>query len=215
VLVDARLLAVTGREPRVEDRVAGLFDLHYLPLCRLACLLLGDSALAEDVVQEAFLRTFAGWKRLRDPERAEQYLRRSVVNLCTSRFRRRGAEQRGNAKFGVGGGDEDASRSWSSDRQDTVVVVLAAVRCLPPRQRMSIVLRYYLDLPEAEVAALMGCTTGTVKSQVAKAKATLAFALREGDPGERDLVEPATPAVADTQIMSLSAVPPELEGGPS
>jgi len=177
VVVDARLLAVNRGDAGASDRVALLFDHHYLPLCRLASLLLGDAASAEDVVQEAFLRTFSGWLRLRDPERAEHYLTRSVVNLCRSRWRHRDVEQRGNAAAGV---TPDGARGWDSDRQDTVITVLAAVRLLPPRQRMTIVLRYYLDLPEAEVAELMGCAMGTVKSQMAKARASLAIALGEG-----------------------------------
>jgi RNA polymerase sigma-70 factor (sigma-E family) len=160
-----------------EDRLAVLFDRHYLPLCRLASLLLSDAALAEDVVQEAFLRTFSGWRRLRDPELAERYLRRSVVNLCRSRFRRRDAEHRGNAASDAWADHDPHRAGWESDRHDTVMVVLDAVRELPPRQRMSIVLRYYLDLPEAEVARLMGCSTGTVKSQVAKARRALAVTL--------------------------------------
>jgi RNA polymerase sigma-70 factor (sigma-E family) len=177
--MDARLLAVSSSKAEVEDRIADLFDQHYLSLCRLASLLLSDAAMAEDVVQEAFLRTFSGWRRLRDPDLAERYIRQSVVNLCRSRYRHRDAEHRGNAEVGV---REDRARRqsrWEGDRQDMVVDVLDAVRCLPPRQRISIVLRYYVDLPEAEVAAAMGCTIGTVKSQVAKAKATLAIALRE------------------------------------
>lgn len=161
----------------VDDRVAVLFDHEYLTLCRLACLLLSDAALAEDVVQEAFLRTFSGWRRLRDPERAEAYLRRSVVNLCRSRFRHRDVERRGNARFGLRGELEDGRRSWDSDRHDTVVVVLDAVRRLPPGQRVTVVLRYYLDLPESEVAEAMGCSVGTVKSQMTKAKAALAQSL--------------------------------------
>lgn len=181
--IDARLLAVNRSDAGAAGRVAALFDDHYLPLCRLASLLLGDAALAEDVVQEAFLRTFSGWLRLRDPERAEQYLRRSVVNLCRSRWRHRDVEQRGNAAAGV---PPDGALSWDTDRQDTIVTVLAAVRLLPPRQRMTIVLRYYLDLPEAEVAELMGCAMGTVKSQMAKARASLATAL-----GEDPAVAPA------------------------
>ncbi len=183
--IDTAVLKVTGREAGAEDRLSVLFDDHYLALCRLAALLLGDSALAEDVVQEAFLRTFAGWWRLRDPSRAEHYLRRSVVNLCRSRFRRREVEQRGNELIHVRDDGDREARPWEGDRQDTVMVVLAAVRDLPPRQRLSVVLRYYLDLPEAEVAALMGCSVGTVKSQVAKAKSALAGALGP-EPERRD-----------------------------
>jgi len=103
---------MTRADAGVEDRVAGLFDQEYLPLCRLACLLLSDAALAEDVVQEAFLRTFSGWRRLRQPDQAEAYLRRIVVNLCRSRYRHRDAEQRGNATVG---GRDNAAPSWDSD----------------------------------------------------------------------------------------------------
>jgi RNA polymerase sigma-70 factor (sigma-E family) len=211
VVVDARLLAVTRNDVAVEDRVADLFDVHYLPLCRLAGLLLGDGALAEDVVQDAFLRTFSGWWRLRDPDKAERYLRRSVVNLCRSKFRHRDAEHRGNALVALREDRADGPPSRAGDDQDTVVVVLDAVRSLPPRQRMSIVLRYYLDLPEAEVAVLMGCSTGTVKSQVAKAKLTLAVALGDwGDPGP--VPEAETEALPVTRPGRGDGVPGGQDG---
>ncbi|MDQ1391920.1 MAG: hypothetical protein QOF30_897 [Acidimicrobiaceae bacterium] len=204
MVVDARLLPVTRDDATVEDRVADLFDRHYLALCRLACLLLGDAAQAEDVVQEAFLRTFSGWWRLRDPDKAERYVRRSVVNLCRSRFRHRDAEHRGNAMVALREGRLEGLPSRGGDDQDTVVVVLEAVRNLPPRQRMSIVLRYYLDLPEAEVAVLMGCSAGTVKSQVAKAKLALAVAL-----GDDDESAPApVPAPAPGPAPQRVPVPP-------
>lgn len=179
--MDARLLAVTGTDAGAEARVASLFDDHYLSLCRLASLLLSDAASAEDVVQEAFLRTFSGWRRLRDPDAAERYLRRSVVNLCRSRWRHRDVEHRGNAVL-RSREEREADRHGDADRHDTAMVVMEAVRGLPPRQRMTIVLRYYLDLPEAAVADLMGCSTGTVKSQVAKAKVSLAEALTPAPP---------------------------------
>jgi RNA polymerase sigma-70 factor (sigma-E family) len=184
VVFDAGVVVMTSSEAGIEDRVAALFDHMYLPLCRLAALLLGDASIAEDVVQEAFLRTFSGWGRIRDPERAEHYLRRSVVNLCRSRFRHRDVEYRGNFLAGNRDQREIGRRSWDSDRHDTVVVVFEAVRRLPPRQRMTIVLRYYLDLTETEVAKLMGCSTGTVKSQMAKAKAALTQSL--DPPGATD-----------------------------
>ncbi|MDQ6614982.1 MAG: SigE family RNA polymerase sigma factor [Actinomycetota bacterium] len=201
---------MTRSDAGMEDRVANLFDRHYLPLCRLAALLLSDADSAEDVVQEAFLRTFSGWWRLRDPDRAERYLRRSVVNLCRSRYRHRDAEHRGNALSALRDQREAGPRTWDSDHQDMVVVVLEAVSGLPPRQRMTTVLRYYLDLPEAEVAELMGCSVGTVKSQVAKAKAALAGVL-----GERD-----APGAAPTEIRRperlgpLPDLPPETLHAP-
>jgi RNA polymerase sigma-70 factor (sigma-E family) len=173
---------LTEHRERVERRerdewVSRLFDEHYKGLCRLAGLLLGDSAAAEEVVQEAFLRTFSGWWRVRYPERAQWYLRKSVVNLCRSRLRRRGTEERGNRVTWA----DTASRTGadSSDLKDDAMMLVEHVRRLPPRQRDAVILRYYEDLPEAEIARTMGCAVGTVKSQLAKARATLARALEE------------------------------------
>jgi len=151
-----------------DEQVVGLFAEHYGGLCRLAALLIGDSSAAEEVVQEAFLRTYAGWWRLRRPEQAQWYLRRTVVNLCRSRMRRTKVEDRGNRT------------TWAAERdfQETapapeVRAVLDAVAALPRRQREAVVLRYYQDLTEAEVAAVLGCTLGTAKSQLSKARHTL------------------------------------------
>jgi RNA polymerase sigma-70 factor (sigma-E family) len=165
-----------------DETITRLFDEHYKGLCRLAGLLLGDSAGAEEVVQEAFLRTFSGWWRVRHPERAQWYLRKSVVNLCRSRLRRRVTEDRGNRitwaenKFG-----EEADSSGLSDE---AILLVAHVRRLPPRQRDAVVLRYYEDLPEAEIARVLGCAVGTVKSQLAKARATLARGLEDDTTGD-------------------------------
>ncbi len=175
-----------GSLPAVTDArdaaVAALFDAHYAGLCRLATLLLDDRGQAEEAVQEAFLRTFVGWRRLRHPERAHAYLRAAVVNQCRSRGRRRTTEQRGNRTV------------WTDPRVDTgqsdvertgeVLAVLEAVRSLPTRQREAVVLRYYADLSESEVARTLGCAVGTVKSQLSKARATLSRQL--GDVADRE-----------------------------
>jgi RNA polymerase sigma-70 factor (sigma-E family) len=152
------------------DLLSTLFDAHYRNLCRLAYVLLGDAAQAEDVVQDAFLRTFTGFGRLRDRGRADAYLRRSVINLSRSRLRRRTTEGRTNAAAHRGQRFEESSGRHDLD-------LLEAVRGLPPRQRATVVLFYYADLPETEVAATLGCSVGTVKSQLAKARATLARCL--------------------------------------
>jgi len=171
--------AVTGRR---DDAVAALFDVHYDGLCRLATLLLDDRGQAEEAVQEAFLRTFVGWRRIRHPERAGAYLRAAVVNQCRSRGRRRVSEQRGNRAVWSdameGGGPSDVERTGE------VLAVLEAVRALPTRQREAVVLRYYADLSEAEVARALGCSVGTVKSQLSKARATLARLLGSEEPSE-------------------------------
>ena len=180
----------TGRDvpaPRDErdEIVARLFDEHYRGLCRLAGLLLGDSASAEEVVQEAFLRTFSGWWRVRHPERAQWYLRTSVVNLCRSRLRRRTTEDRGNRITW-----SDSTRgvdAGGTEKSDDAQSMAELVRRLPPRQRDAVILRYYEDLPEVEIARVLGCAVGTVKSQLSKARANLALGLGEvlTDEGER------------------------------
>ncbi len=152
-----------------HDELVSVFRLHYVGLCRLAYLIVGDTSLAEDVVQEAFLRTFAGWRRLREPARLQVYLRRAVINASRSKLRRRGVEARANALFHAA----ERPSARSSDDSDTTLAVMDAVRRLPPRQRAAVLLRYYLDLPEAEIADTLGTRVGTVKSQLAKARRNL------------------------------------------
>lgn len=171
---------------RRDAAVAALFDEHYAGLCRLATLLLDDPGQAEEAVQEAFLRTFVGWRRLRHPERAGAYLRAAVVNQCRSRGRRRATERRGNqAVWAVTSEDAGAE---DPERTGEVLAVLEAVRALPARQREAVVLRYYADLSEADVARALGCAVGTVKSQLSKARTTLSGLLAETG-GTGDLVE--------------------------
>ena len=168
-----RAAAVSDRR---DDAIAALFDAHYASLCRLATLLLGDAAQAEEAVQDAFLRTFVGWRRLRHPERAGAYVRAAVVNQCRSRGRRRAAEQRGNRTVWAGSEDNDTA---ALERSGEAMAVLEAVRALPRRQREAVVLRYYADLSEADVAEALGCSVGTVKSQLSKARAALSARLTE------------------------------------
>ena len=130
---------------------------------RLAYLLSGDLHVAEDAAAAAFANVYVSWDRgIRNPP---AYLRRAVVNEVNSRFRRRGVErahlhQVADAPTRPAGFDDDLAT------QDEVVRAVAA---LPPRQRAVVVLRYYEDLSEAEIAAAMGISTGTVKSNAARA----------------------------------------------
>ncbi len=181
--VPAEAVAVSDRQ---GGAVAALFDAHYAEMCRLATLLLNDPGQAEEAVQDAYLRTFVGWRRLRHPERAGAYLRAAVVNQCHSRGRRRVNEQRGNRA--VWAGSRDATGSSDVERVGNVMVVLDAVRSLPARQREAVVLRYYADLSEVEVARALGCSLGTVKSQLSKARSTLARLL-SGSGGHEVITE--------------------------
>jgi RNA polymerase sigma-70 factor (sigma-E family) len=193
-VVDAALVlggavsgAATGTGADREVLLEGVFAEHYGGFCRLATLLLGDGAGAEEVVQEAFLRTFSSWWRLRQPERAQWYVRAAVVNLCRSRLRRRGPEEAGNRASWPDRAD------WSDNAVEDALVVLDAVRTLPTRQREAVVLRYYEDLTERDVATVLGCSVGTVKSQLARARSSLARSLapdRDAGPTEEDADAP-------------------------
>jgi RNA polymerase sigma-70 factor (sigma-E family) len=163
-----------------RDRdVAALFDAHYTPMCRLAFVILGDGAVAEEIVMEAMLKTFSGWGRIRNPERADAYLRRTVVNLCRSRIRRKAIE----ARIGLArarrdrterpGDPEEDRTPWDPEVHERDRLVAQAVRSLPPRQRACVVLRYYEDLPEGRIAEILDCSIGTVKSQLSKARSKL------------------------------------------
>jgi RNA polymerase sigma-70 factor (sigma-E family) len=163
---------VTDRSTAERDaHIAALFDRHYEPMCRLAFVILGDAALAEEIVMEALLKTFTGWGRVREVENAGAYLRRAVVNLCRSKIRRKVIEARVNAQSYRR--EERRAETWDPERHETSRLVWEAVRDLPERQRACVVLRYYDDLPEAQIADVLGCSVGTVKSQLAKARAKL------------------------------------------
>lgn len=161
--------------PSRDEAVAELFDRHYAPMCRLAYVILGDSAMAEEIVMEALLKTFTGWNRLRDVDRIDAYLRRAVVNLCRSKIRRKVIEARVNSA--IHHRDERKAPDWDPERHETSRLVWRAVVELPERQRATVVLRYFEDLPEAEIAEILNCSVGTVKSQLSKARAKLEAAL--------------------------------------
>ena len=149
-------------DPRV-DSIGAFFESEYSALCRLAYLLTGDGSRAEEIVMEAFVRSISRWRSIREPK---AYLRRAVLNLCRNRRRRAWLERHA-----------PTSREDASTPAEPTDHVWAAVRRLPARQRASVVLRYYEDMSEADIAATLGCSAGTVKSQLAKARASLARAL--------------------------------------
>ncbi|MGH2753282.1 MAG: SigE family RNA polymerase sigma factor [Actinomycetota bacterium] len=154
-----------------DSEISALFDRHYAPLCRLAYVILGDGPLAEEIVMEAMLKTFTGWGRIRDLDRADAYLRRTVVNLCRSKIRRKAIEGRVNRVSHQR--EELRPPAWDPERHETSRIVLEAVRKLPERQRACVVLRYFEDLSEADIADALDCAVGTVKSQLSKARAKL------------------------------------------
>jgi len=152
--------------------VSGLFRARYPEMVRLADLLGADDP--EDIAQEAFARLIRKHGSLRDPDAAVAYVRAIVCNLTRNRHRHlRVARLRTPA-----GRDEDSSEQAAILREDHREV-LAALAGLPARRREAIVLRYWLDLSEREIAEAMGVSPGTVKSSVSRGLAALAQALRE------------------------------------
>jgi RNA polymerase sigma-70 factor (ECF subfamily) len=135
-------------------------------LLRTAWLLTGDWATAEDLVQTALLRAWPHWGRISAGEGADAYVRRIMINKSFDWRRRRWSGEIPTEVLPESAGFDGTST-------DVHLLLLRAVRSLPPRQRTVIVLRYFDDVSEANTAAAMGCSVGTVKSQTAKALATL------------------------------------------
>jgi RNA polymerase sigma-70 factor (sigma-E family) len=160
----------------MPDRViVELHSLHYLPLVRMATLLVRDRCTAEEIVQDAFLSIHGAWAKLRDTEKAVPYLRQCVVNKSRSVLRRRMVEER---YLGRPLPDAPAAEQSAMAILDRSALV-AALRLLPARQREAIVLRYYGDLSEADTARAMAISCGAVKSHTARGLAALRIALAE------------------------------------
>ena len=157
-MIRARELEETMPTPE-GGRLADLYAAHAPDAARLAFLLTGDRALAEDLVQEAFVRLFGRFRDLRQPEAFGGYLRKTVVNLARSHFRRRRVERAYLERHGIG--SPVAEEPETDD-------MWARLQALNPRQRAAIVLRYYEDLGERETADILGCAVGTVKSLVSR-----------------------------------------------
>lgn len=152
-------MAVVEQRREADLAVTELYAAHWRGLVRLAWLLLHDQGEAEDVVQDAFVEVHRGWGRLRDPARAPAYLRRAVVNRCRSALRHRGVVERYTAAGGTAPpADTEALGSLTRD------ALLAALSRLPQRQREVLVLRYYLDLSEQQIADALDVSPGAVKT---------------------------------------------------
>lgn len=172
--------ADAAREPAhraVPDAEAGLSELyraHALRLIRLAYVMLGDRQAAEDVVQDAFAGLYRHWGRLTDNAKALQYVRSSVLNGCRTAIRR----NRPTLEL-VDLQHADASAESAMLAYERQQEIMRAIRRLPDRQREALVLRFYLDEPDAEIARLMGIRESTVRSTTHRALAALGRLLRE------------------------------------
>jgi RNA polymerase sigma-70 factor (sigma-E family) len=144
---------------------------------RLAFLLVRDDELAQDLVQEAFVRLMRKWRTIRNPIAVEAYLQRIVVNLARKSWRRRTTERR----YLEGPRSHDVEVEQPDvETRDQLRIALSE---LPFRQRAAIVLRYYEDLSEAEIARLLGCPKGTVKSSLSRGLVSMRVRL-EGEDDE-------------------------------
>jgi RNA polymerase sigma-70 factor (ECF subfamily) len=160
----------TGVEP-VD--VEALFDAEAASLTRLARFYVDDKTAAEDLVQEAFIRFARHNGRLRDPHRATAYLRSIVINLARDHNRRGFVSWRHRPPAQP---DAPSAAETAEERAERAAVV-AALRALPRRQRDCVTLRYYYDMPVAEIAATLGLSTNTVKTHLQRGLDALAMTL--------------------------------------
>ncbi|MGQ0626318.1 MAG: SigE family RNA polymerase sigma factor [Sporichthyaceae bacterium] len=159
-----------------DEAVTELYTAHYRSLVRLSAMLLRDTGAAEEVVQDAFVAMHSAWRRIREQDKALAYLRQSVVNRSRSALRRRVVADR----YAPAPRPDMPSAEYGAMARVESEAMLAALRTLPTRQREALVLRYYGDLSEAQVAAAMKCSKGAVKSHTFRGIAALR-ALLEGD----------------------------------
>ncbi len=158
-----------------DQAVTALYSANYRSLVRLAAMLVRDSGTAEEVVQDAFVAMHGGWRRLRDPDKALSYLRQSVVNRSRSVLRHRAVVE----KYAPKGLPDAPSAEAGAIGELERSAVIDALSGLPARQREALVLRYYADLSEAEIAHTMGISRGAVKSHTARGMTALRNVLEQ------------------------------------
>jgi RNA polymerase sigma-70 factor (sigma-E family) len=162
-------MAVAGQRGAgmaTDEDFRGLFAQHYARLCRLGFLLTGDPARAEELAQDALVRTWRRWRLVGRPDNPGTYARKVLVNRHRSLLRRALVEARYLYR--------DRPDAWSGDEhREDAIVLWAATRRLPPRQQAVLVLRYYEDLSEAEIARVLAIPVGTVKTLARRGLARL------------------------------------------
>jgi RNA polymerase sigma-70 factor (sigma-E family) len=182
-----------------DDAFDAFFESHHADLARLAYLVTGEVAVAEDLAADALLEVWRRWDRVSAADSPVAYARGILVNMARGRIRTLGRERRGLLRLAL---------PWRERARDVdvpaVVDVRKALRQLPHRRRACVVLRYAFDLSEQETARILDVTVGTVKSQTSRGVAQLTALLGE---------VPAS--VADTGRWLASAtgavVPPGTE----
>jgi RNA polymerase sigma-70 factor (ECF subfamily) len=224
---------VSGR-PSIEEEFREFVAARSAALLRTAYLLAGDWATAEDLLQTALTKTYLAWKRLGEIEAVEPYARRVLVNTATSWWRRRWHGERPTEVLPERAAPDQLEEQLERD------VVWRHVKALPARQRAVLVLRFYEDMSEAQTAALLNISAGTVKSQTSRALSALRNRLAAegvaprppalpasrppGGPAARPAATPAPRPAAATPAPRPAATPaprpaatpaPRPAGGPT
>jgi RNA polymerase sigma-70 factor (sigma-E family) len=161
------------REEEEGGRLGTLYRRHADRAIRLAYLLTGDRALAEDLVQDAFVKLAGRLAHLRDPDAFDAYLRRTVVNLANSHFRRKRLERAYVERL-----KQAPSPEVESDDPGMRDDLWRRLQALPERQRAALILRFYEDLSEQRIADVLGCRPGTVKSLLSRGLQSLRGGMR-------------------------------------
>ncbi len=158
-----------------DEAVTTLYAAHYAELVRLAALLVRSSGEAEEIVQDSFVAMHDKWRRLREPEKAVGYLRRTVVNRARSSQRHhRVADKHSPVEVEV-----SPSAELHALAAESRTAVIDALHRLPTRQREVLVLRYYGNLSEADIAATLGISRGAVKSHASRGMTALRSSLED------------------------------------
>ena len=174
-MVSAKVTRVAHAESTKLDE---LYQRHAGAAVRLAYLLLQDRSIAEDIVQDAFVRVAGRLVHLRDPGAFDAYLRRTVVNLANSHFRSKRVERTYLSRTAAE--PQIFSEAPDTGRRDEL---WEGLQRLPLRQRTAIVLRIYEDLPEDRVADILACRPGTVRSLVSRGLTELRVHVRSDEDG--------------------------------
>ncbi|MFC7488161.1 SigE family RNA polymerase sigma factor [Knoellia sp. CPCC 206453] len=161
-----------------DDGVSSLYAVHWRPMVRLAWLFVHDDLLAEEIAQDAFVALHRKWHDVREG-RAAAYLRQSVVNGARSALRHHKVEQRYLDSNRARGRLHVASAEDSAMSATGAADLFARLQRLPARQREVLVLRYYLDLSEAQIAEALGIAPGSVKAHAHRGLAALRTQMEE------------------------------------
>ncbi len=167
--------AVADVPRSADEAVRLLYGTHWHQLVRLATLLTRDASVAEELVQDAFVSLHRRWDALADPGAAHGYLRTTVVNNARSALRHRGVEER----YRQPGPPEPSGPEERAVQAAQDARVMAALRTLSRRQQEVLVLRYFADLSEHEIATTLGMSRGAVKSHAHRGLAALRQALAD------------------------------------